>query len=140
MLFAAICTSALLSSCGRDPLVGDYEIPLVGGYRVLRTNADDVEVVSMDKKFHSCIPPKVVGIAWDNKFIVARQQQLKARGNFPGDTLPVPVPGQFSYWIVDTTATNCLGPMTEPDYLVKSRSLELEHLQMQDVSSLKHIE
>jgi len=136
-LLGAICLGALLGGCTKDPLIGDYEVPLISKYRLIRTSADDVEVVFITTEVRRCVPAKVVGIAWNTNFIIAKQQKLKQRGDFPGDTLPVAAPGQFAYWIIDARTTNCLGPLTETDYLTKVRSIGLEQLQIQDVSKMK---
>jgi hypothetical protein len=139
-LLTAVCIGALLGGCTKDPdpLIGDYDVPLTGKYRLIRTSADEVEVAFIATEVRRCIPAKVVGIAWNTNFIVAKQQKLKQRGDFPGDTLPVPAPGQFAYWIIDVRATNCLGPLAETDYLTKARFLGLEQLQIQDVAKIKH--
>ena len=90
----------------------------------------------MEKNVRTCIPAKVVEIGWNTNVIAAKQQHLRIRGMFPGDTLPVPAPGQFSYWIIDIKATNCAGPMTEAEYQAKMRVLGEEKLLLRDVLKL----
>jgi Protein of unknown function (DUF3997) len=132
-LLMVICTVTLLSSCSKDPLIGDWDVQLTGGYRLIRLDEDDVEVAYVTKQFHRCIPAKVVEIGWNKNVIAAKQQHLRSRGNFPGDTLPVPVPGEFSYWIINIKTTNCEGPMTETEYQMKMRSLGEETLRLGEV-------
>jgi hypothetical protein len=136
-LLSTACMIMFMGGCSEDPLIGDYDVPITGKYRLVRTSADEVQIGFIATEFRGCVPAKVVGIAWNTNFIVAKQQKLKERGDFPGDTLPVPAPGQFAYWIIDVRSTNCVGPLTETDYLTKVRSLGLEQLQIQGVSKTK---
>jgi hypothetical protein len=136
ILLVTFCVVTLMCSCSDDPLVGDNDVQLIAGYHLIRLNEDDVEVAREDKELHLCIPAKVVQIAWDTNVIAAKQQHLKDRNSFPGDTLPVPVPGEFSYWIIEIKATNCSGPLTETEYNLKLRSLGQEKLSLRDVSTL----
>lgn len=137
VLLVTFCIVALMCSCSKDPLVADYDVQLTADYRLIRLNEDDVEVARVDKELHLCIPAKVVQIGWESNMIVAKQQHLKNRNSFPGDTFPVPAPGEFSYWIIDVKATNCSGPLTEMEYNEKLQSLGQEKLLLRDVSTLK---
>jgi hypothetical protein len=136
-ILVIIGSLALLNGCSKDPLVQDFDVPLVQGYHLISTDVDDVEVAMLHPRFSSCIPAKVVEVGWNTNFIVAKQQELRNRGDFPGDTLPVPVAGKFSFWIIDLRGTNCFGPMTEADYYSKLQTLGQSPLQMRQISKLR---
>jgi len=105
-LATSLFLASLLIGCSKDPLVGDFEVQLTNGFRVVRFDVDDVEVICFEPVVRECVPAKVVEIGWNSNFIAARQQKLRDRNNFPGDKLPVPVPGEFAYWIVDESNAN----------------------------------
>ncbi len=73
-LLIVASTSTILGGCSpdSDPLVGDFDVQLSGGYLLVRTNVDDVEVVHMRETLHhKGVPAKVVEIAWNADFILA---------------------------------------------------------------------
>jgi len=132
---------ALLALCGcsDDPLIGDFDIKLIGDYRLIRTSVDMVNVVHMKDLHRSGIPAKVVELAWNRDFIAAKQQDLKDRGDFPGDNLQVPVPGSFHFWIIDARDGSRYGPLTPTQFDSKLKSLGQTDLKLRPVSRLKQV-
>lgn len=126
-----------MGSCSRDPLMGDFDRPLTAGYHLISTSGNQIEVTHMEDSRYLGVPAKVVEIAWNDRFILAKQQELKSRGDFPGDTLPVPVPGKFSYWIIDTGQTNRYGPLSEKEFGEKVQSLGQTNLKLKDLFRAK---
>lgn len=110
-----------LCSCGVNPGSADYNYPLPGDFSVRRSSGSQVEIASQSAL--PGIPAKVVEIGWDKRFIVAKQQMLKNRGDFPDDTFQVPYPGKYQFWIIDVPHTNRIGPLDESAFAAKKKSL-----------------
>jgi hypothetical protein len=108
-----------LCSCGIDPGSGDYDYALPGDFSVRSTSAHQIEIASQSAM--PGVPPRVIEIGWDKRFIIAKQQFLKDRGDFPGDNYQVPVPGKYQFWIIDVVTTNRVGPLDEKE-LAERRS------------------
>jgi hypothetical protein len=127
----------LLSACSPDPMMGDFDLPLIGGYSLVRESPDSVEVLHMRDSDHLGVSAKVVEIAWNERFILAKRQELKPRGRFQGDVLLVPVTGKFDFWIIDTVQTNRYGPLSEKEFGEKVQSLGQTGLKLKDISRAK---
>ena len=131
-----------VNGCRFDPLNSDYGRALDSGYYVEQTSAHQTVIFNLTigngvEGEPMTIPADVIEIAWNNFFILAKQQELKPRGDFPGDNLPVPDPNKFKYWIIDMVRTNRLGPMTEESFGKAVKILGLSRLRMQNPSIAK---
>ena len=135
---ATLVLFVLLCGCSREPLLGDFERPLTGGFRLRRESSDVVEVYHDPSTENLRVPGKVVEIAWNERVILVKQQHLKDRGKFQGDTVPIPVPGKFKVWIIDLAQTNRIGPLPEAEFQSKVNELEQEQLKLKNVSTLRH--
>ena len=82
------------------------------------------------------IPAQVVELAWNDRFILGKQQVIRARGNVPGDTVPVSILGSFNYWIIDLNQTNRYGPMTEVEFAEKVKALGQTDLKLKKLSQI----
>ena len=116
---------------------GDFDKPLLGDYHLLSTSAHQVQVMHMTDSDNPGIPPKVVEIGWNKSFIIAKQQRLKERGDFPGDKLLVPVPSQFAFWIVSVGKTNRYGPLSEKEFNEKLEALSQKELRLKPLSEVR---
>jgi hypothetical protein len=118
----------LLTSCGRAPGPGsqDFDYDLTGGYVLIRTSADHIEVrPEISDATTPVIRTKVVEVAWDKKFILAERQQLR------GDN-------RIDFWILDTEPRKLYGPFDEPSFLSMRKELGVpESLVLKDVYSYK---
>src|SRR5262245_36085611 len=89
----------------------DYAYEVSGGYWVIRSSRDQVIIApalgkgAWASSDATAIPSKVVEIAWDDRFILARQQHLDRAGN--------PIRGTFSYWVLDVVKRRRFGPLSE---------------------------
>jgi hypothetical protein len=126
---------AFLSGCGDfgfGPGVYDFKATLAGGYTLYRTSPDEIVIAGPSG---DAIPTKVVEIAHDQKFILAKQQHLRQRT--PGsatDTYEEPVPGEFSYWIVNVARPTIYGPLDEKQFMTKRLELKVNpSLSLHDV-------
>ena len=117
--------------------MGDFDITLIGGYHVVRYSPDVIEVLHTKDSSHLGVLPKVCSLAWDQRFILVKQQEVRPRGSFTGDEFPVPVPGKFHYWIIDTLETKRYGPMGAQDFDSKVVSFGLNQLKLKNVEDLK---
>ena len=131
--------AVLFCGCSRDPLLGDFDMALTGGYRLRRESSDVIEVYHVSGMSELRVPAKVVQIAWNARAILAKQQHLKVRGDFQGDAFPVPVPGKFDFWIMDLAHTNRLGPLSEQEFSDNVKKLGYTDLKLKDVSELKQL-
>ena len=129
-----IVWGAMILSCGMQ----DYSYEMTDGYQVWRSSAHMVKIFNKHGTNGRTmkVPPKVVEVAWDQRFILAKQQHLRPRG--PGDGYEVPVEGQYSYWILDVKESRCEGPLDASGFA--SRRVELgvdAALILRDVRSCK---
>lgn len=133
-LFLAILLS--LSSCSRDPFNDDFIFDLTGGYQLIRTSTYMVTIEHSADNRRLSIPAQVVELAWNDRFILGKQQVIRARGNVPGDTVPVSILGSFNYWIIDLNQTNRYGPMTEVEFAEKVKALGQTDLKLKKLSQI----
>ena len=137
LVWILCCATAWMFGCSKDPLVSDFEMPLTNGYYLIQTAPDLTEVYQQEIGSRVGIPAKVVEIAWNEELILAKRQVLTNRGKFPGDTVTIPAPGQFDWWVVNMSEKQRYGPMGEADFLTKIRSLPRGGLKLQKISELK---
>jgi hypothetical protein len=127
-----ICGIAALLGCSVDPM-GGFDRALVAGYHLRCTSGGQNEITNVDDNRLPGVPDQVVEIAWNERFILAKQQRLKPRGDFPGDEVPVPVPGKFNYWIIDTARTNRYGPLSESEFNERATFLGQSSLKLKSI-------
>ena len=125
---------ALLCGCNRE-LTAEYELKLRGGYSVFKTSSADIIVRCMTSEHYPDIPARVVGLAWNERFILAKQQGLTNRASFPGDTFQVPVAGKYQFWIIDITTTNRIGPLDEKGFSDKAKALGVSEIKLKPPSA-----
>ncbi|MGL4552146.1 MAG: DUF3997 domain-containing protein [Gemmataceae bacterium] len=124
--------AALIVSCG----LLDYSYDVSGGYRVFRSSAHQVTIgpgSGWKGETPLRVPPKVVEIAWDNRFILAKQRHLRKRGD---DGYEEPTWWGVSYWILDVKKPEGFGPLTAEEFAAKRAELGVsEELSLRDVTS-----
>lgn len=82
----------------------DFTYDVGAGYVLQRTSPHEVIIRPTGPAYDKpTIGPKVVGLAWNDEFILARRQSL-------GPDL-TPVDASFDYWILETRASRLRGPM-----------------------------
>ncbi len=90
------------------PGMADYSYYLTGDYRLVHAGTS---VIWKDHEQTKVIDSNVVGIAWNNAFILAKQ----ATGN------------SEHYWIIDVDGEKKYGPFSETDFENKKRELNIEN-------------
>ena len=114
----------------------DFAAPLVGNYQLVRTSAHQVTIVPIGgwSEGTPTIPSKVVEVAFDDRFILAKRQHLKPR---PNSGYEEPVAGEFDFWILDTGDPKTFGPFDEAEFGVKREELGIsDRIQLRDANSL----
>jgi hypothetical protein len=130
--------AALVACCVAGCIVrySDFAAPLVGNYQLLKTSADQVTIVPIGGWSESTptIPSKVVEVAFDDRFILAKRQHLKRRPNGGSEE---PVANEFDFWILDTGSPKAYGPFDEAEFGVKSKEFGIsDQIQLRDANSL----
>jgi hypothetical protein len=138
-IFLIVAAGFLWLECGcsPDPMMGDFDLSLAGGYRLERESPDSVDIYHETAGQEIGVPAKVIEVACNERFILAKQQELQPRGDFPGDVLLAPVPGKFHFWVIDVGATNRYGPMKETEFTAKLKSLGQTNLHLKDVQRFR---
>ena len=71
------------------------------------------------------IPTKVIELAWDARFVIAKQQIVRL-----GD--------KYQFWILDTTIPKVWGPFEESAFNGKKKELGIpDSLELKDVNQYK---
>lgn len=107
----------LLGACSLGMETQHYHLPLTGGYYLHRT-ADHMVLIAPEAWSGTTpmIPTEVVRVAWDDRYILAVQQELRRRGRTEGDQVRVPAEGKLHYWLLDTAIPEVHGPYDEPAF------------------------
>src|SRR5262245_40266191 len=110
--------AALVLSCGYQ----DYSYEMCGGYCVIRSSAHQVIVApklgesTWASGDPTAIPAKVVEVAWDERFVIAKRQHLTRA---PSGRTDQPVSGSYDFWVIDTRDKVRYGPMTADEFAAK---------------------
>jgi hypothetical protein len=113
---------ALILSCGFQ----DYDFDMCGGYCVVRSSAHNIIVApklgksSWASSHPTAIPAKVVEVAWDDRFVVAKRQHLSRP---PSARTHRPVSGSYDFWVIDTRERVRHGPLTAAEFGAKRTQL-----------------
>ena len=113
------------------PGVHDFSAKLIGDYGVYCTCPVRVRIYGPNLK----IPLTVTDLAYDRRFILVKQQHLRQPpSNEAGDADGEPIPGKYSYWIVNVTQQTCYGPIDEEQFAAKRLELKVDpSLTLRDV-------
>jgi hypothetical protein len=113
---------ALIISCGLQ----DYDYEMCGGYCVVRSSAHEVVVApklgksSWATRAPTAIAAKVVEVAWDHRFVIAKRQHLtRARSGRTNK----PLTGNYDFWVIDTRDKVRYGPLSEVEFTVTRTEL-----------------
>lgn len=137
--FALFVFTILITGClpvAFGPGAADFSTPLANGYFVHRSSAHQIMVAPRGWGASTpIIPTKVVELDHDSKWIIAKQQHLQRRSpNNPNDTYEQPVPGVFSYWILNTQTPQVWGPLTLDGFIAERKRLAVNSkLHLHDV-------
>jgi len=137
--FCAILTSSCTvpTSCvAFGPGTQDYRYDVGNGYILVRSSAHEIRVVPKGgwQNDNVTIPPKVVEIAWNDTYVIAKQLGLKkANPDAPNSSYKIPDENKVNYWILNTIERQRYGPYTEDEFTEKLIEFELTDLILKDV-------
>ncbi|WP_350356209.1 DUF3997 domain-containing protein [Cohnella hashimotonis] len=124
----------LLVGC---PGYADYEYDLPNDYKLNRNSAHEIFIAPSEgwRIDNEIIPAKVVELAWNSKYVVAKQLGLK----YERDNRSYQVPDQSKvyYWILDTETKKRLGPFDFNNFNVESKRLHIDNLKLKAVESYR---
>ncbi|KAB2332783.1 DUF3997 domain-containing protein [Bacillus mesophilum] len=113
-LFSAGCAGA-----------SDYEIDLPGNYSVIRSSAHDVKIspkIGENGWGPEVVPAEVVEVGWNEKYIIAKQQQGAKNENF---------------WIIEIETENVIGPLNNENFTNKQAEYGIEDISLKKVQELE---
>ena len=104
------------------PGMHDFSANLVGDYGVHCTCPERVWIDGPNLR----IPLTVTEVAYDQRFILVKQQHLQQPPlNEAGDADGKPIPGKYSFWIVNVAQQTCYGPFDEVQFAAKRLELKV---------------
>ena len=111
--------------------LADYGYNIVNGYKLNYNNSSDVRVILENYSGYEeyCLPTKIVEIAWNDRYIIAKQYELVDRNEYKGDTYKIPDKNKVNYWILDSLEKERYGPYTLDEFN--------EQLEFYNITNLK---
>lgn len=109
----------IVTGCGRTDTLNDDECYVGTGYKLIQTSGHQISVIPADG--HEIdkprIQPKVVEIAWNERYVIAKQLGLKsAYPDNPNNSYKIPDEEDVSYWILDTKENVLFGGFNLTDF------------------------
>ena len=117
-LFVTVLSLIIVSGCAG---LADYEVDLPGGYSIVRTSAHSVFIAPKTGEGSwgsKVIPAKVTDVAWNQKYILAKQLGLK---DDPKSSNGYQIPDKQSvhYWILEYETGETTGPLNDEGFIEK---------------------
>ena len=135
-----ILFSAILLSSGCAGLQ-DYDYDLANDYMLSCSSAHQITIIpktgySQDETTY--IPPKVIEIAWNERYVIAKQYGMKRRSpDNPEDTYEEPDKTKIYYWILDTLDKKRYGPFNSIEFNEQIKIFKLEKLKLKPVENYR---
>ena len=124
--------SFLISGCfGTGINTNGYKIGK--DYQLYRTSNHIVGIAPIGgwSSDEEIIPAKVVEIAWNDEYIIAKQYDLKDENDYNGYKIPDET--KENYWILNMEERKRIGPLSKEEFSDKLFELELSGLKLKDV-------
>lgn len=140
MAFMGIIGSIMvfLSGCF-GPGMEDFSYTVGSGYMLVRTSSHQISVVPIDGNDGTKpeIKAKVVQIAWDERYVIAKQLGLKkAYPDNPNNSYEVPDENVVQYFILDTIDLKLYGGFDFDEFQQQEKELGItEKMVLKDVNS-----
>lgn len=103
---AILMIGIVLILCGCASGLSDYDYPVGNNYILVRSSSHEIKVIPNTGYMYEkeILPSKVVEIAWNERYVIAKQYGMKIRGsNSPDNTYEEPDKSKVYYWILDTS-------------------------------------
>jgi len=141
LLFIIVCGSLggyyFLIAVSPGQFDYDYDVGN-GSYTLHRSNAHSITITPKEgyTKETEIIPEKVVEIAWNNQYVIAKQYGMKrAYPDNPNNIYKIPDESIVNYWILDTENKERYGPYTYEEFLIKLQEFNIIDLELKPVRS-----
>lgn len=90
---------------GVSPSQYDYSYDIVNDFELIRSSTHEIRIIPKDEYTteNEIILAKVVEIAWDSRYVIAKQYGMKrAYTDNPNNNYKIPDEAVVNYWILDT--------------------------------------
>jgi len=98
----------IVGTIGFGPGPADYSYDLPGGYQIVRSSRHDISIIPKEGwDPHNpplMIPAKVVEVAFDDRYILAKRYKLKPAYSGSNNSYEIPDETKVEYYILDTLA------------------------------------
>ena len=114
-----------------SPGVFDYEYKVGNGSYTLHRNSADVIYIAPNNGYSSkteIIPEKIVEVAWNNRYVIAKQYGMKKESL--DKTYEIPDESIVNYWILDTEMKIIYGPFLYEEFLLNVQKFDLTNLEL----------
>lgn len=116
VIIILLCSCVALGCMG--PGSADYSYKLSENYTLVRSSSDCIFI--SDNKSHIIISSNILGIAWDNNFILAKHTE--------------------NYFIIDVKTDTKYGPLTKKDFENKRKDLNIsKKLKLESPDKYKYL-
>lgn len=138
-IFTSVIGSIMvfLSGCF-GPGMEDYSYTVGSGYMLVRTSGHQISVVPIDGNDGTKpeIKAKVVQIAWNERYVTAKQLGLKkAYPDNPNNSYEVPDENVVQYFILDTIDLKLYGGFNFDEFQQQEKELGISEMVLKDVNS-----
>ena len=106
----------------------ECSVSLPDGYYVFQGSKNQVVIARKHNyPYTPQVLAKVIGVWWNDRFIVAKRNPLVRRSpERPDDTTMIPDETIVEYWIIDTGRESLTGPLTKSELEGMTDSLGIE--------------
>ncbi len=136
LLLLLVYVSILTTSC--FPGYSDYRYNLINGYILVRSSKHEIVIVPEDgwQSDEQIISAKVVEVAWNDRYVIAKQYGLKLENDY--NDYEIPDKSKVYYWILDTEQQKRYGPYNKKEFDNELRNYNLENLTLKNVEYYKN--
>ena len=129
LLLTVIISIIVISLCACGPGITDYSYEVGTGYQVFRSSAHSVSVVPIENGSDKpIIPTKVVQIAWNDRYVLAKRNGMKQVYPDPNNldySHTVPDESIVEYYILDTIDFVLYGGFDFQEFEEKKKELNI---------------
>lgn len=132
--FIIFCSFILLASCSTDSKHSHYSVG--DEYELINVTSDALELFPKSDALYASqfIPSKIVEIAWNDSYILAKQIEQTDDPNNPDASITNQA--IENYWIIDLKNNRRFGPYTKKQFEEQKQEFRIsEQLQLQNVKT-----
>lgn len=130
-----LITCSLLTGCMIGPGLSDYRIPLINNYEVVRLSSHNIIIGKLDSiiedgSWQTFIPPKVLKIGYDQRYIATLIQPTEDLINIEE------VEEKQVYYFIDAETDEVIGPLSKQEY---QTDLLFSHIKLKPLEDYEKI-